>query len=63
MVVIVLVGAVVAAVLLTSGGKNGATARPGEAAPNFTLPDLNGRVHSLADFRGKKVLLVTWASW
>ena len=32
-------------------------------APNFTLPDLSGRVHSLADFRGKKVLLVTWASW
>lgn len=32
-------------------------------APNFTLPDLNGKLHSLADFRGKKVLLVTWASW
>jgi hypothetical protein len=32
-------------------------------APNFTLPDLNGNLHSLADFRGKKVLLVTWASW
>jgi len=32
-------------------------------APNFTLPDLSGRLHSLADFRGKKVLLVTWASW
>ena len=32
-------------------------------APDFTLPDLNGRMHSLADFRGKKVLLVTWASW
>ena len=32
-------------------------------APNFSLPDLNGRVHSLTDFRGKKVLLVTWASW
>jgi hypothetical protein len=32
-------------------------------APNFTLPDMNGRLHSLADFRGKKVLLVTWASW
>jgi len=32
-------------------------------APNFTLPDLNGKPHSLADFRGKKVLLVTWASW
>ena len=32
-------------------------------APNFTLPDLNGKPHALADFRGKKVLLVTWASW
>jgi hypothetical protein len=33
------------------------------AAPNFTLPDLIGHMHSLTDFRGKKVLLVTWASW
>jgi hypothetical protein len=32
-------------------------------APNFTLPDLSGKLHSLRDFRGKKVLLVTWASW
>lgn len=32
-------------------------------APNFTLPDMSGKPHSLSDFRGKKVLLVTWASW
>lgn len=32
-------------------------------APDFTLPDASGRLHSLADYRGKKVLLVTWASW
>ncbi|MBZ5533759.1 MAG: redoxin domain-containing protein [Acidobacteriia bacterium] len=32
-------------------------------APDFTLPDINGKPHSLSDFRGKKVLLVTWASW
>ena len=32
-------------------------------APDFTLPDLAGQRHSLSDFRGKKVLLVTWASW
>src|SRR5205814_8666205 len=32
-------------------------------APNFTLPDLSGKLHSLTDFRGKKVLLVAWASW
>jgi hypothetical protein len=32
-------------------------------APNFTLPDMSGHTHSLSDFRGKKVLLITWASW
>lgn len=32
-------------------------------APDFKLPDMNGRPHSLSDFRGKKVLLLTWASW
>jgi hypothetical protein len=32
-------------------------------APDFTLPDMNGKKHSLAEFRGKKVLLITWASW
>jgi hypothetical protein len=45
--------------------------RPGEqngfvtslVAPDFTLPDMKGRTHSLKDFRGKKVLLLTWASW
>lgn len=33
------------------------------SAPNFTLPDMNGTMHTLSSFRGKKVLLVTWASW
>lgn len=32
-------------------------------APDFKLPDKNGKTHSLSDFRGKKVLLLTWASW
>ena len=32
-------------------------------APNFTLPDWKGTQRSLREFRGKKVLLITWASW
>lgn len=32
-------------------------------APDFTLPDLAGQTHSLSDLRGKKVLLLLWASW
>ena len=32
-------------------------------APDFALKDREGNVVRLSDFRGKKVLLITWASW
>jgi len=32
-------------------------------APDFTLPDLTGQLHSLSQHRGKKVLLIAYASW
>jgi hypothetical protein len=32
-------------------------------APDFTLPDLEGGMHSLSDYRGRKVFLASWASW
>jgi len=32
-------------------------------APDFTVPDRLGRPVHLAGFRGKKALVVTWASW
>lgn len=32
-------------------------------APDIAVPDRQGRAVRLSDFRGKKVLLVTWASW
>jgi hypothetical protein len=32
-------------------------------APEFTLPDLGGHPHSLSQHRGRKVLLLAWASW
>jgi hypothetical protein len=32
-------------------------------APGFTLPDLEGRLHSLSNHLGQKVLLVVYASW
>jgi len=35
----------------------------GLAAPDFTLPDLTGKPHTLSQLRGKKVFLSTWASW
>ncbi|MBM3947361.1 MAG: redoxin domain-containing protein [SAR202 cluster bacterium] len=32
-------------------------------APDFTLPDLQGKQYTLFQFRGKKVVLACWASW
>jgi hypothetical protein len=32
-------------------------------APDFAVPDRQGRIVHLSDFRGRKVLVVTWASW
>ena len=32
-------------------------------APDFAVSDRKGRIVRLSEFRGKKVLVVTWASW
>jgi hypothetical protein len=35
----------------------------GLIAPDFTLPDVDGKPHTLSQLRGRKVFLATWASW
>ena len=35
----------------------------GLQAPDFTLPDVDGKPRTLSELRGKKVFLATWASW
>lgn len=40
-----------------------ATTRIDAAAPAMALPDLTGRVHTLADYRGHRVLVNFWATW
>ena len=43
---------------------NGPAPKTGERYVGFTLPDIEtGRPVSLSDFRGKKVLLIQFASW
>jgi len=51
-----------AAALGTSAAERSASLATLEA-PDFRLPDLQGRMHSLSEHRGKKVLLIAYASW
>ena len=40
-----------------------AAARPGDALPAITLPDLDGTPVALAGFGGRPLLINVWASW
>jgi peroxiredoxin len=48
-------------------GRDAQSAAPGtqspRLAPDFTLPDLNGRQVKLSDFRGKLIVIDFWATW
>lgn len=51
-----MIGCLAAAALVVAQQQT-AGPRVGNSAPNFTLPDTNGKSHSLSDFRGKWVVL------
>ena len=51
------------AAFLGASARERADALASLIAPDFTLPDLAGRSHTLSEHRGEKVLLVVWASW
>ncbi|MCU1237819.1 MAG: redoxin [Candidatus Solibacter sp.] len=45
------------------GSHNPTAILNGRPAPAFTLPALDGHAISLADYRGKNVVISFWASW
>jgi peroxiredoxin Q/BCP len=34
--------------------------KPGDAAPDFSLPGSDGKVYKLSDFKGKKAVVLAW---
>jgi peroxiredoxin len=51
------------AAFLGASARERSQALAAQHAPDFSLPDLDGRLHTLREHRGKKILLVAWASW
>jgi hypothetical protein len=49
--------------VLGASAKERAAALESLQAPDFKLPDLDGKAHALSDYRGKKIFLASWASW
>ncbi len=57
-----LFGAFVILMLPLKGAAGGASL--GQSAPDFAVQSLDGgRTIRLSDFRGRSVLIFTWASW
>ena len=67
LIFLLLIGVGIIALLQTNNSSFNPAGKPrfekGAPAPNFTLPDLNGKMVSLADYKGQVVLLNIWATW
>ena len=67
LILLLLIGVGIIVLLQTNKSSFNLPGKPrfekGAPAPNFTLPDLNGKMVSLADYKGQVVLLNIWATW
>ena len=51
------------AIMLYIPSAQGGGLSESQVAPNFSLPNLSGKIVSLSDFRGSIVLVDFWATW
>jgi thioredoxin-dependent peroxiredoxin len=58
MAAMIVTGLSLAAVVMAQAPAGGLQA--GDPAPAFSLPGTDGATHTLADFKGKKVVVLAW---
>ena len=67
LVVLILIGVGMIVLLQTKDSFFNLTGTPrlgkGMAAPDFSLPDVDGKMTNLTDYKGKVIFLNIWATW
>jgi len=67
LIFLIIIGVGIIVLLQTKDSSFNLSGKPrlekGVPAPNFTLPRLDGKMVSLADYKGKVILLNIWATW
>ncbi len=48
------------ATAMVGGAQGGAELKVGDEAPNFSLRGSDGRTHTLAEYKGKKAVVIAW---
>jgi len=43
-----------------SAAPSAAALKPGDLAPDFTLPGSDGRTYTLSDYRGRRAVVLAW---
>jgi peroxiredoxin Q/BCP len=51
---------VVTLVLFVTCSRTEAELKPGDLAPDFSLPGSDGRTYNLADYKGKQIVVLAW---
>jgi len=60
---VILIGAVLALAFSSTPNIMVGSAQIGKPIANFSLTDLHGVTHSIADYKGRPVLINGWATW
>ncbi len=60
---VIVIGAVLALAFSSTPNTTVGPAQIGKPIANFSLTDLNGVTHSIADYKGRPVLINSWATW
>lgn len=63
LILTVLAGAILYSIISSQEGEKRELLAVGDAAPNFTLVDMDGASHTLSDYRGQGVFLNFWGTW